>query len=407
MAINKRLGTDGKTTRYTVQVVIPNPSGKGRGKRVSVGTFRTKRDAERAEQRAKDEIATGTFALTPPEPPRIVTVAESVTLWLDTKRPKVSANTLSGYESAARLHLLPALGDIDITQLTLDDVQHLVSDMSDRGIGAQLIHRAVMVLHGALHREVRGRKLLYNVADGVEVPRVHKRKDLTIWTPDQMRAFLAVVEDDELYPFWHLTLLEGMRRSEALGLRWRDLRWSPDETQCTAIVAQTVVPDLTRGGAPLVKPRGKTSAAHRSVVLTTPTISALKLHRDRQRFRAQAIPDWPDHDLIVTTPVGGVVRPDMVRVNRDRLMKAAGVPHVDTHSLRHTAATVMIQAGVPLPIVSQKIGHASIGTTVDIYGHIAASEQAQANAAMHAYLERVTSEVIAPEDVEHPGEGVG
>jgi integrase len=388
MVIQKRKNKAGRTTGYVVLVVEPNPDG-GRGKRHLVGTFRLKTDAETAEREAKDQISRGTFNPDPPAPKAVPTVAEAVAVWLDTKRNSVEPNTLSGYQVAARLHLLPALGSILIPELTHDDVQRQVNAWRDAGTGARTIHRCVMILRATLQREVKARAVPYNVADGIEKPGVKKRRELTIWTPQQMRDFLEVAENDTLFPFWHLTLLEGMRRSEALGLRWRDLRWSEDETTCTATIQQTVIPDSANGGKALVQSRTKTRAGGRTIVLSEQTVAALTLHRDRQRFRRSALVDvWPDHDLIVTTEIGGVVNPSTVKRKRVRLMERAGVPAISTHDLRHIAATIMLQGGTPGAVVSQKIGHSSYATTVDIYGHVMPSEQAQANAAIDAYLAR-------------------
>jgi integrase len=360
---------------------------------VSVGTYRTLKQAEIAERKAYDAIDAGTFEVEPPPPLKVTTVAEVVALWMETKRHTIEPNTAAGYQSSIDNHLVQALGHRDIATLTHDDVQRTVNAWRDAGKGAQLIHRCTMILRAALQREVRARLIPYNVADGIEKPSVKKRRDLTIWSPAQMAAFLAAANGDALFPFWHLTLLEGMRRSEALGLRWRDLRWNADASACTAVVVQTVVTDEHHGGRPLVQTRTKTRAGARSVMLTAATVTALKLHRDLQASRRRTLTDvWGDHDLIVTNELGDVVRPDSVKGHRIRIMAAAGVPALTTHDLRHVAATVMLQAGTPLILVSHKIGHSSTATTADIYGHIAPSDQAQANAAIDAYLARAEAE---------------
>lgn len=206
-------------------------------------------------------------------------------------------------------------------------------------------------------------------------------------------------------PFWFMTLMEGMRRGEALGLRWRDLQWSDDEETCIARISQTVVPDLANGGAALVQDRTKTRSSRRAVQLTAPTIRVLKTHRDRQRFERQAKADiWPDNDLIVTTSIGTPYSPSSVKRDLAGLMAGVVVPgetkpdgtesepeslpKMTTHGLRHLAATVMLKAGVSPAIVAQKLGHSDISTTVDRYGHLGVNDQSAANEAMETAILR-------------------
>lgn len=367
------------------------------GRKVDVGTFRTEREAKKAEREARNQIDRGTFepkvrgrVQAEPETPRVPTVADTLAVWLDTKRNTLQPNTVTIYESAIRLHIDPALGDRDIRTLTHDDVQRQVNAWRNKGMGARLLGRCVVLLKTALDRQVRNGVIPHNPATGVEKPSAKTRKPTAIWDSAQIDAFLTVAIADERYaPFWALTLLEGMRRGEALGVRWRDLHWSADESECIATINQTVVADLTKGGAALVQDRAKTKSSKRSVQLTPTTVAILKAHRDRQRFERQRLADvWADHDLIVSTGIGTPVTPSTIKRNLNALIKAASVPGVTTHGLRHQAATIMLRGGVSPALVAQKLGHTDISTTVDLYGHLTVSDQAAANAAIEAAIKR-------------------
>lgn len=385
MAINKRTGKDGKVSGYTVQVSVPNPAG-GRGPRHAIGTYRTRRLAEAAERKALDAIAAGTFTLEPSAPPKVTTVAEAVHVWFTTKRNSIQPNSATGYESAIRLHINAALGDRDIATMTHDDLQRQVNAWRDAGMGARLLQRCVMILRAALARQVKIGAIPHNPAQGIEKPSARSRKAFTVWSGAQIDAFLSeAAKDERLAPVWHLTLMEGMRRGEALGLRWQDLHWYADESGCTAIITQTVVPDLANGGAAMIQARAKTRSSQRSVQLTAPTVTVLKAHRDRQAFRHRALADvWGDHDLICTTSIGTPITPSSIKRDLRALMARAGVPPVTTHGLRHLSASIMLKAGVSPALVALKLGHADIGTTVDRYGHLAVTDQAAANAALEA-----------------------
>ena len=391
MAISKRTKA-GRTVGWQVAVVVPNPSG-GRGKRFVLGTYRTKGIAEQKEREAKDQIARGTFV--PPvvaraaEPPKVTTVASAVTIWFDTKRGSITANSAVGYESAIRLHILPALGGRDVTELTHDDVQRQVNVWRDSGMGARLLARCAMILKAAMQRQVNAGVIPHNPVDGVEKPSARTRKPLTVWSDAQIDRFLIAAEADRLAAFWFLTLAEGMRRGEALGLRWSDLTWGENEMTCVATVRRTIVPDLSKGGAALVQDRTKTAGSSRSLLLTADTLRVLKAHRDRQMFERATLGDaWSAGDAIVTTTIGTIVTPSSIKRDLKRLIVNAGVPPLTTHGLRHCAAAVLLRNGISPALVAQRLGHSDIGTTVDRYGHLAVGDQGAAVAAMEAVIGR-------------------
>ena len=385
MAISKRTNRAGRVIGYTVTVCVPTPRG-GRGTRHVVGTYRTRRLAEDAERKGKDQIQAGTFQPEPVEPASVVTVKDVVDVWFQGKKNSILENSATGYESAIRLHVLPAFGTVPVADLTHDDVQRQVSAWRDAGMGARLLHRCVMILRASLARQVKNGQLPYNVADGLEKPEIRKRgREFMVWTDAQVGAFLAEAVNDRMAPFWYLTLIEGMRRGEALGLRWRDLEWSPDELGAVARIAQTVVPDLAHGGRAMIQNRAKTRSSERPVMLTSSTVTVLKAYRNRQRFERQTLSDiWGDHDLIVTTTIGTPVTPSSVKRSLHALIQRANVPIVTTHGLRHMSATFMLKAGLSPALVALILGHADIGTTVDRYGHLTVNDQSAVNTVMEA-----------------------
>lgn len=388
MAINRRKDRNGKIIGYQVVVSVREP-GTGRIVRRSVGTFLRRKDADIAERQAKIAIQTGTFDLSPSEPRVPGTVRDAVDVWFETKRHAIQANSATGYRSAIEKHVVPALGTVPVTDLTRDDVQRQVNAWRSAGMGARLLHRCIMVLRAALARQVASGVIAANPAEGIEKPSARTRKEFVVWSDEEAQRFRAVAEQDRLAPFWFLTLQEGMRRGEALGLRWSDLHWSEDGSTCVARISQTIVPDLEHGGAALVQDRAKTRGSQRAVMLTSTTIGILKAHRDRQRFERQALGEaWSAGDLIVTTTVGTPVTPSSVKRSLNTLIKQAGVPPTTTHGLRHMAATVMLKEGVSPALVALKLGHSDIGTTVDRYGHLAVHDQAAANAALEAAAAR-------------------
>jgi integrase len=155
----------------------------------------------------------------------------------------------------------------------------------------------------------------------------------------------------------------------------------------TVHIAQTVIADKHDRGAAKIQPRGKTAAASRQVKLTSQTVAMLAEHRDRQRFVRQAAGDrWQEHDLIISTSIGTSINPANVSRSFNSLVKAAGVPRIRVHDLRHTAASLMLRAGVPVKQISERLGHANVRITLDTYAHLMADAHDLAAEAMSRIL---------------------
>jgi integrase len=157
-------------------------------------------------------------------------------------------------------------------------------------------------------------------------------------------------------------------------LRWKDF----NRERGTIHIQQTVIADKANGGAARVQSRTKTRTGARTVRLTPDTLAALRDHRDRQQFAGLASPD----SLIVCTGTGTPVNPSNVSRSFDRLVKLAGVPRIRVHDLRHTAATLLLSAGVPAKVVSERLGHATVAITMDLYTHVLPDMQGDAADAM-------------------------
>lgn len=383
MAINRRVDKAGKVVGWQVVIEKRDPISKRRSRQV-VGTFRTKKEAEREEREALTRRDGGTLV----DPSR-QTVGDILDRWQETKEGTISSNAWSDYGDAIRLHLKPAIGEVRAQSLRHADVQVLVNSWRGKPkMGARLIHRCVSILRQAYAQAIREHIVVLNPVDGIELPSVATRRRLSVWTTDEVAAFLESAAGDGLEPLWHLLVMEGMRRSEALGLRWTDLNWKTGD-KVTAHITQTVIPDRADRGQAKIVERTKTAAGARAVLLTSETVQVLRKHRDSHRFiRQQRGVDWNPGDLIVCTSRGTPVNPANVSRSQRIIMAGAGVPELTTHDLRHTAATLMLLEGVPVKMVSEKLGHASVTITMDTYAHVLPDMQEAASAAMDAALAR-------------------
>lgn len=379
---------DRRQPRYRVRIHATDPvTGKRQNK--TIGTYRTRREAEAAEREAVTRHERGTLV----DPAR-VTVAELVSKWQAAKAGTVTPNSLTDYEIAIRRHILPALGSAQVQKLTPGTIQEQFNAWQAAGVKPRTLARVHSILSQALTYGLEVEQCVYrNIMDAVKRPSLTRRA-ATVWTPEQVWTFLdsamnrpiltragdsGKTRPDELSPLWHFLALEGMRRGEALGLRWQDVNWQ----RGTIHIAQTVVADRSNRGRAIVQPRAKTAAGSRSVKLTADTLAVLRDHHDRQAFARRAAGSaWQDYDLIVCTSTGTPINPNNVTRSFQRLVMLAGLPEIRVHDLRHSAATILLRAGEPAKIVSERLGHANIGITLDTYSHVLPDMQGQAAEAM-------------------------
>jgi integrase len=283
-----------------------------------------------------------------------------------------------------------------VQKLTAGAIQAQYAAWQDAGKSPRFIRGAHLRLSQAMDHAV-GRGIVYvNPCANAKPPALTTRKP-DVWTASEAGRFLDAAmnrpvvnrggdtgkrEPDSLSPLWHLLLLEGMRRGEALRLRWADVNWE----RSTAHIRQTVAPDKANGGAALIQDRAKTKASARTVRLTLDTLEVLKEHRKTQLGRRLKAEAWKDHDLIVCTGSSTPVNPNNVTRTFNALVKHAGIRRIRVHDLRHTHATLLLLAGVSAKVVSERLGHASIAITLDTYSHVLPDMQDAAADAMSTIL---------------------
>jgi integrase len=370
-SIQKRIGKDGKPS-YMARVEM---SGDRPGKRKQrAKTFATKKEAESALAKWLVEIERGTAV----EPSRL-TVAELAQKWLDTVAAhKVKPTTLEDYEATLRVHALPALGAIPVQKLTPTIVQQFYSDKLSAGASPRTVQLCHLRLSQVLAQGVRWDLLPRNVCAVTEPPRVTYKPGKT-WTADDAQRFLAASDADTYHPLWLVALTTGLRRGELLGVRWQDL----DLNKRTLRVAQTVT--VLKGAPHIQTP--KSASALRTVTLPPETVAALSAHRVRQlERRLLAGGAWQDHDLVFCTGEGKPINPPNIARNYGKIIDAAGVPKIRLHDLRHTHATLLLTNGLPVKVVSERLGHAKTSITMDTYAHVLPGMQEAAADATSALL---------------------
>lgn len=302
-----------------------------------------------------------------------VTFAAHLQDWLANARSTIRFTTYEQYSQVSRDYIVPILGDVKIHDLRPEHVQRLYALRLQQGASARTVRMIHCVLHRALNQAMELGLIERNPASLVRPPRL-KHNEMKFYDQQQVQAFLITVEaaQDRYLALWKLAITTGMRMGELLGLRWGDVEWVSGNIKVRRQLK------VTRGGGfEFAEP--KTKAGLRTVLLGNDTLSLLKIHEEAlHQERIEIGERWKENDLIFPSNVGTPTRPSKIFVRFKKLIKMAGLPDIRFHDLRHTAASLMLNNGVPLIIVSRRLGHAQPSITLNVYGHLIPSMQEQA-----------------------------
>ena len=356
----------------------PGLDGKRRQRRA--GGFASERAARRALAQTKVDIDAGRLRHGPRR-----TVADLAAEWLDAVQPNRKASTFSNYGWLMRAYVVPRIGRVRLDRLSPTDVQKLYSELRASGgrdgtplTGTQVrnIHR---VLHNALNYAMRLGYIAHNPTEAVDKPR-EDTEERTVYTPEQIRRFLAAVDGDRLQAMWYLVLATGLRRAELAGLRWRDV--ALDRQPPTLAVRTT----RTTAGHQVVEHDPKSRSSRRVLHLDRGTVDVLRRHRAAMEKEAELRDEHALGDYVFVDEFGDPFHPARLTRDLHALQRRAGLPEITLHDLRHTAATVALLAGVHPKVVSERHGHASTQITLDRYSHVLESMQEAAADAIGRFL---------------------
>jgi integrase len=368
---------------WTVVVDIGRDPTTRKRRQTSRGGFKTRRDAARWLTQTLGQVDQGGYVT----PTRELT-GEYLVEWLAGIRSSVRPNTWESYERMVRRHLIPRVGHLYLHQLGPGHLSAMYTNLHANGRldgGGGLSPRTVQYLHvllsKALSDAVSEGRLPRNVATLKTVRERLPRggsHDMTTWTAVQLTSFLDGLASDRLEVPVLLAATTGLRRGEVLGLRWSDLDLDGGRLAVRQTLSASRNPDTGKHVPLFGEP--KTRRSKRSVPLPARTVAALRAHRKAQAAERLLVgPDYQDHGLVFAEPDGSPVHPDRFRERFEYRVARSGLPRVRFHDLRHTYATLALQAGVHAKVVSGILGHANIGITLDIYSHaIPAMEESAA-----------------------------
>jgi integrase len=240
------------------------------------------------------------------------------------------------------------------------------------GLSETSIEHTHRCLHAALEHAAKSRLISRNVADDVVKPK-RGHVEMRTWTAKELRTFIDKTVQDRLQPLWFTAATTAMRRGELLALKWEDT--DLDATRISVRRNRVAV------GYTVVEGTPKSRKSVRTVDLDPESVRVLKQWRKAQKAeRLRWGPAWTDSGYVFTAENGAPLHPHQVADGFDAAVLRSGVPAIRFHDLRHGWATMALRAGVSPKIVSDRLGHASVGFTLDTYCHAVPGWQAEAAA---------------------------
>jgi len=296
--------------------------------------------------------------------------------WLPAKKLHLATSTYRGYERNVQLHILPVLGRTSIRRLRYQQIEALYDTLLHPETGRRLAPKTVYEIHliirGALTDAHRRGLVTRNVALVARAPkqRTLQRIEGVSLTEEELRRLLRTAAGHRYFPIYWLTAMTGMRRNEVLGLKWTDLDVKKQRLHLNR--------GLVAVGYEVHQTRGKTKTARRAIDLDDTTVAVLEGWRAYQAAEFAAVGIDPGNEWVFTDGDGEPVHPHAVYEAFRRIVANAGIPAMRFHDLRHTHGSLLIAEGVPVKVVSERLGHAHIAHTLQTYQHVLPGMQADA-----------------------------
>ena len=359
---------DRRRRRGTSSSTSPHPTGSAA--RCFVEAFRRRRRRSSRGEVVASELARGTFV----RPTRVTLKAFLLDEWLPARRAGLRPSTANSYERMIELYIAPTIGAaqlaaVDGSMLNTLYAQLLTEGRTEtrRGLGAGLAPKTVRNVHGMLTRAfrdaIRWGRVLRNPCDAADPPK-GQSPEMNAWTAGELRQFTAATSSHRWAGVWALMATTGMRRGEILGLRWSDV----DLSAGTVTIRSTRI----RYATTVATSTPKTARGNRTIAIGPATVAALKAwKRTQNEDRLLMGAGWQNRDgLVVTVADGTAPNPEAFSNLFQDLTKRAGIRIIRLHDLRHSYATAALAAGVPVKVLSQRLGHADITVTLKVYAHV-------------------------------------
>ncbi|MEW4275530.1 site-specific integrase [Priestia megaterium] len=332
----------------------------GKRKQIRRRGFETKRHAMDAMTKMKAEILSNDFLdLT------TMTYSTYMNEWFEGRQNHLQKTTFEIHSIYYQNVIKPKLGHFKIQQMTPLHIQKFINELvNQNSYSEHTIHLIYRIISASLKKAKIIKLLKDNPASGITLPKIRK-KEMNVWSLEQVNHFINESKKTKrltrCYIGFLIALLTGMRQGEIMGLRWKDI----DMESQIIYIRQTLTQDAE------IKYGAKNDSSIRSIHISNKLISELKVYRKRVFAEKLLLgQEYNDFDLVICTQSGKPMIPRNFRKEFYNLTEKISLPKIRFHDLRHTHATILIQQNVNVKLISERLGHAEIGTTLDTYSHV-------------------------------------
>jgi integrase len=293
-----------------------------------------------------------------------MTFKEWVNYWLENyKKLNLKPKTYEVYDRFIKLHIATSsIGQTTLRKITPMQIQRLVNDKFKSGLSSSSVRKMFNIINQALQKACDSDMLQKNPASTVELPE-HSQKEIKVFTMEEQNKFFEAAKDDALYDFFVIAVDTGIRLGELLAITWKDVDL---KNELISISKNLIyVKDYNNEGDKenilKIQEVPKTKASIRKVPLT---------QRSKHILKKRKLAAEDDEGTIFITKTKKFISPRNVERSFCRIAEKAKISDCNVHSLRHTYATRMFEAGTPAKIVSEILGHSKVSHTLDIYTHV-------------------------------------
>lgn len=353
----------------------------GKKKQKWISGFKTKKEAQDRLTEILSQLRNNSYIS-----PSKTTLGEYLSIWLEEyAKPNIAITTYAGYAVNINKHINPYIGNIPIQELQPLQIQKLYNLLSKEGnyngkggLSPRSIQYIHMVLKQALKKAYELQLIPRNVADMVKIPKQKKYIPNFLYE-EEIPILLEIFKSTNIYMPVLLAVGIGLRRGEALALKWHNV----DLENKIIFITENLIP--TKEGIKFSTP--KTEASQREIVVPETIINELVKLKEKQIANKKILGnEYIDNDLVCCYDNGKNFSPGAVSHLFSDILKLNNFRHIRFHDLRHTNATLMLNADISPKVASARLGHSKVNTTLDIYSHVEKKKQEESAKKLDNFL---------------------
>ena len=293
--------------------------------------------------------------------------------WLKTVASSSTKSTHITYSWTVSKRIVPYIGNVNLNDLRPDRIQRFYHHLQSEGCSNHAVHVTHKTLTAAMNHASKLGLIGRNPCSGTTPPKP-EQPEMKFYDDQQVRFLLKTAREigDRFYPLYYLAIHAGMRQAELMGLKWEDMDWELGTIQVKRQVRHFK-------GQSYSFTEVKSKSGIRSIKLGKEALEVLKEHKREQDLMIRSVgQNWIDLDLVFPSLSGTPYTASNIRRAFRNLLKVSRLPKIRFHDLRHTSASLMLNHGIPVLIVSKRLGHSKPSMTLDVYGHLIPSRQEEA-----------------------------